>query len=147
MTIKRKIMDVTETLNRIKKAYEVKTKGDLALKMGVSAATFNTWRTRKNIPAQYILECSRLTGCDYDWLIGNNQIASATTYISGDRNVHVGGSANISGHVLSNNIEDHNSIKTEQYKDFLALIDEYATPKIIQEFTERLLKIKAAHEN
>ena len=147
MTTKRKIMDVTEILNRIKKAYEVKTMGDLALKMGVSATTFNTWRNRKNIPAHYILECSRLTGYDYDWLIGGSQIASATTYISGDKNVHIGGNASISGNILSNNIENHNGIKMEQYKDFLALIDEYGTPKIIQEFTERLLKIKAAHEN
>ena len=66
-------MDVTETLNRLKKAYSANSMNELANVMGVSITTFNTWRNRKKIPKKYLLECSRLTKYSYEWLLGEDK--------------------------------------------------------------------------
>ncbi|WP_169976026.1 helix-turn-helix domain-containing protein [Campylobacter sp. RM16191] len=147
-------MDVTKVLNNIKEAYKARNMEELANKMGVSISTFNSWRNRKNIPKKYILECSRLTNYDYEWLLHDNNKYAKNTFISGDRNVYIGNDTKINGSgIIGSSISNSHIVGSimpnqtkPEYAELYDLIKDYATPKIIQEFKERLLKIKAAHE-
>lgn len=129
-------MDVTETLNRLKKAYSANSMNELANVMGVSITTFNTWRNRKKIPKKYLLECSRLTKYSYEWLLGEDKESMNYQNIMGNYNVQIYG--------------ENNSLSTKQdgyYAELFELIKKYASPTIIQDFKNKLLKIKEIHEN
>ncbi|MCI6988721.1 MAG: helix-turn-helix domain containing protein [Campylobacter sp.] len=132
-------MDVTETLNKLKQAYNVDTMRELSKIMGVSITTFNTWRNRKNIPKKYLLECSRLTKCSYEWLLGDNEKKMASQNIIGDHNIQINGK--------NNNITTLNTAQNQQYAELFELIKNYATPKMLIDLKNKLLKIKELYEN
>ncbi|PID91796.1 MAG: hypothetical protein CSA96_06885 [Bacteroidetes bacterium] len=129
-------MNVTKVLKNMKKAYKCHNMDDLAEIMQVSKTTFGTWRNRKKIPKKYILECSQMTKVDYECLLDEDKY-DKSQLILGNNNIQT----------LGNN----NTIKTQQstseYQNLFKLIEEYATPKLIREFEEKLLKIRKAHED
>lgn len=127
-------MNVTQVLNRLKKAYKCANMQELADRLGVAKSTFSSWRKRKVIPDKYIQKCSRLANIDYDWLLGKTTVDTSQVII-GDNNIQTKGNQNLI----------HGIATKGKYQELFRLIEEYATPKLIEEFRNKLLKIKEIH--
>ncbi|MDD3467902.1 MAG: helix-turn-helix domain-containing protein [Campylobacterales bacterium] len=108
-------MEAREKLDKIKVEWGLKTDDELANKLGIPKNTLNTWIRRKNIPEKWELKIGQM-----NTIVGNG-------------NIHISGKGN--------SVNTAPQSKSE-YRELFALIEEYATPKLIEEFKVKLLKIK-----
>lgn len=107
-------MDAREKLDELKNLWGLRTDEELAEKLDIPKNTINTWVRRKNIPEKWELKIGQMN------------------HISGNNNIQVSGNAN-----AINGASSHS-----KYAELFSLIENYATPKLIEEFTAKLLKIK-----
>lgn len=78
---KRQIKVNVSSVNRkIKKAYEVSTNAELAIKLGITVSAIEAWSRRKSIPDGYLFQCVNETGVSLDWLLDEDK---PTFHISG----------------------------------------------------------------
>lgn len=109
-------MTARERLDKVKADWHLRTDEDLAKKLKTNKLNIDSWVRRNKLPEKWELKIGQLYG----------------QYVSGNGNIQVRGKANVIN--LQNN--------TSKYAELFALIEAYATPKLIEEFTSKLLKIK-----
>ncbi|MDR2081186.1 MAG: helix-turn-helix domain-containing protein [Campylobacteraceae bacterium] len=98
-------------------------------KIGVSKRTYLRYESgERKAPVDIIQKIAQLGNTTIEQIIGD---------VSGDNNVIVSGEGNI---VNSTKKSD------KKFENLFNLIENYATPKLIEEFESKLLKIKEAHE-
>lgn len=109
-------MKAREKIDEIKQLWGLKTDDELAKKLEISKETINSWLKRDKIPEKWELKIGQM----------NNNI-------TGNHNIVTSG---------ANNVVSTHSGNNPQMTELCRLIEQYATPKLIDEFKEKLLKIK-----
>ena len=115
-------MTARERLDEIKKQLDVKTDAELAEILDTNKLNIDSWVKRNKIPEK--------------WELFIRQIPYKSSVAIGDHNVQITGEGNIVSGVVDT-----------QYAELFELIKNYATPKIIKDLKEKLLKIKEIYES
>ncbi len=114
-------MNARERLDNIKAMLGVKTDAELSVLLKTKKSNIDSWIKRDKIPEKWELFIRQMP---------------YTNIINGNENIQISGQHNI----ISNNANT-------EYEELFELIKEYATPKMIKDFKEKLLKIKEINEN
>lgn len=109
-------MTAREKLDKIKADWHLRTDEELAKKLNIPKETINSWVKRNKLPEKWELKIGQMNNLN----------------ISGNENIQISGHMNTVGHD-----------KNKNHNELFSLIENYATPKLIEEFTQKLLKIKA----
>lgn len=115
-------MNTREKLDEIKRVLNIKTDAELSMCLGTNKSNIDSWVKRNKIPAKWELAMGQKS--DFLNIAGNN-------------NVQILG---------NNNPILRRSFEESDYDELFQLIKQYATPKIIGELKEKLLRIKKIHE-
>ncbi|MDN4386138.1 phage repressor protein CI [Citrobacter portucalensis] len=62
-------------LSRMREAYGVKTNVEFSELLNIPQPTISNWIARGNVPLRYVMDCSKDTGKDLDWLL-SGQLAN-----------------------------------------------------------------------
>ncbi|CUV65199.1 hypothetical protein BN3087_220016 [Sulfurovum sp. enrichment culture clone C5] len=108
-------MTVREKLDKTKADWHLRTDEELAMRLKTNKLNIDSWIKRNKLPEKWELKIGQM----YE------------QHIYGHKNIQISGDMNIVGH---NTNKKHNEL--------FYLIENYATPRLIEEFTEKLLKIK-----
>ncbi len=111
-------MDARQKLDELKILLNISTDGELAQELGTQVNNVYAWVKRNKIPERWLLVIKQKSK---NIPISNNKIQ-----------------------ISYNNLIQDDKHET---KEICELIKNYATPKLIQEFKEKLIKIKKAHED
>lgn len=111
-------MTAREKLNEIKDLLDLKSDNELSDFLQTNKSNIDSWVKRNKIPEKWQIEIGHI--------LGQNAIGKNIALISGKNNT------------VSN-------ARTSEHSELFDLIQNYATPKLIQEFKQKLLKIKAIH--
>lgn len=115
-------MNARERLDNIKAMLGVKTDAELSVLLKTKKSNIDSWIKRDKIPEK--------------WELFIRQIPYKSSVAIGDHNVQITGEGNIVSGVVDT-----------QYAELFELIKNYATPKIIKDLKEKLLKIKEIYES
>lgn len=116
-------MSARERLNEIKKAFNLKTDKELSEFIKTEKHNIDSWVRRNKIPKEW----DRIL----DNILQKNITFNTTNHIKGDGNINIVGKNNAI-----------NSTYKPDFQELFYLIENYATPKIINDLKEKLLKIK-----
>lgn len=108
-------MNARKKLDELKDLWGLRTDEELANKLNIPKNTINTWIRRGSIPEKWELKIIQMNDKS---IVGNSNIQ-------------------VIGH--KNSV---NSTSNQKYSELFELIEQYATPKLIEEFKFKLLKIK-----
>lgn len=115
-------MTARERLNEIKNLFGLKTDNELSEFLGTNKLNIDSWVKRDKIPEK--------------WELIIRQKPYTNSIVSGNNNIQITGKNN----TISNT-------QYQEYNELFELIKEYATPKMIKDIREKLLKIKEAYES
>ncbi|AQW87112.1 putative transcriptional regulator [Campylobacter pinnipediorum subsp. caledonicus] len=125
------MQDVENIFWRLRWLFEVKTDKELAVAMNVPYKTLNGWKDRKSIPTKRLIDVSQDNLVSLEWLLDGK-----------------GNYSDIQNSVIVNGSNSGNIVNSHQHKvsselmEFIELFEEYGNNKILQEFKDKLLKIK-----
>jgi uncharacterized protein YjcR len=145
---------VEEVLNRLYLAININKDVEFCHKYGIKANTLSTWKKRDSLPYEHIENISQSENISMDWLL----TGKGSMYLEKDNSFSLENSQNNVessniNNIHLNNVQDcdinHLSsplhLASGDINDFCQLIKDYATPKMIEEIKQKLLKIKELH--
>lgn len=138
--------DIELIISRLKYHFGVKKDTELAKKLDIPYRTFNTWKTRKEIPSSRLSDIAVRENLSLDWIISGKGLGSFRAFTREDNvtaenikvknGVYVGG--NNKGDIKNGHKQDINS----DMEEFLELFKKYGNETLLEKFKNELLKIK-----
>jgi len=111
-------------------------------------AYVNYSKDKRDLPIQIALKVNQMFNISTDWLItGKGEMLldvkkTNGTTVTGNNNITTSGSAN----TINTSFAKQSNETTPQIQDIARLLQEYASPKFLNDLQEKLLKIKELHE-
>jgi transcriptional regulator with XRE-family HTH domain len=119
------------TLKNIRKTLGF-TQDDFCARIGISKRAYTHYeKGERKIPIDIADKIARMSNIKIEQIVGD---------INSDNNIIISGKGNV-----VNGLIDTKSNK--KFENLFNLIENYATPKLIEEFETKLLKIKEIHES
>jgi hypothetical protein len=144
-------MSFDSVWERVVKTTGWKTQTDLATFLGITQASVAGAKKRGLFPIEWAYKIAQAYGTSTDWLLsGKGGDRGLSMVASGNGNIQAGGG--ISGKIVQ--VRDNSEpvwIKADHplkddIEEIFRLLKIYGSPKVVQEFKEKLLRIKAAVE-
>ena len=130
-----------EIIGRLKQHYAVENNKELALRIGVSYDTLNTWIKRKKIPLEKIHEIVQNEHLSYNWFFTgeeNHKNSISEIEIKGDNNISTigNGSTTVNGNMSINTVSVNPNI------DEISELLRFAPNEFLDTIKDRLKKFR-----
>lgn len=122
--------DIKKSIKALKMALDVEKDSELCDALKISYSAIDAWKRRGKLPAKY------------EKYIHSDKKNSSNTVVNGNNNVTTSGH----GNTVKTSFAKQTHEITPQIQDICQLLQEYASPKFLNDLQEKLLKIKELHE-